>query len=568
MHSALQALGAHAGITVVDTFSTIPAAVVTLDFPESIEAIRALPFIDYVEPAFDPEGAEAAKSASKSSCGSSSSGGSPQMDMATTSYGDVLYARLPDLGVTSAWNVADGAGVEVAVLGTGVSSRAPQVNGEFVGGQSTSPSRQISRTWTGSWSTTPEWHDDCGHETKIIGTIAAPRDGTSMSGIAYNASIYAIKTDNDVILGSVFGGNLGRVIDGIELAAPRSPIVNMAFGTRSRYQSVTDAIEVAYDTYDTLFVGAAGTGICEGDGGPLFPARMPEVVAVAQLLDDGSVKCWAPQVFAIPVDRAFSLDPDVYSNQFEASSGSSFATGVFSGMAALLLGKGYSRSQTIYRLRASTFALIGSYDDVPDIAHALGLVSRASLSGPSLVTRTGGYTYSVTQENAPGTASLAYAWAPNGAASAITTVQFTRQPGPDRQVNVTAAVTQNDPSFGEAELPSATATKAVTVRGLGTTISGPSCVAPGATARYTATRQSGTAPWSVAIQTNTPCEGDFKETCNSWEGLPAPTLPGTEVYYKDISPSQSFAVRSRATDPDISATSVVINVSVSPNCQF
>lgn len=566
-------------VEIVKEFTLIPAFLVRMQSRESLDEVLDYNWVEYVEPAVEPSQASRPSSNSPSRNYLSA----PSTWLQKTVYpGDVIWSRMSELGVTSAWNVADGAGVKVAVIGTGVSMNVPQLNAQFRNGLSNVASRTIERYEFGDWPN-PEWHDTNGHETRIIGTIAAPRDGISMSGIAYRASIASIKIDNDVILGSFFSHvGIYRAVDGIEKAvAVGADIANMAFGTTFWYDSVQDAVEIAYAS-GLMLVGAAGTGsICNTGGQPLFPARLPEMETVGMIGDDGQVVCPNGVEFSFPQDGAFGFDDQgIY--DYESTNGSSFATSVFSGMAALIMSKGYSRDQTRAMLLGSRGYSGFSDWRVPNVARALKLVTSAEFSGPSLVTRNGTYTWTSSNIGLdPNDPSARYQWSVGGISlgSPIDSTQrsvnipVVRTAGPDRVMLVSLVLRQESPGFfPNEERPQALFSRSVTVKGLSISINGPTCVTPRETVQYSARPAGAASPYSVAIQTMNPCPSGgggpqlrpLAETCGVWSNLSTQEYSGTT--YGSKYATTSFWVRAVVTDPDVFATSWVLPVEVSTGC--
>ncbi|MEM1253823.1 MAG: S8 family serine peptidase [Cyanobacteria bacterium P01_H01_bin.21] len=101
-----------------------------------------------------------------------------------------------------------------------------------------------------------------GHGTHVAGTIAAANDGVGITGVAYEASIMAIR------MGDLVGGkfvNPGSLADAIRYAVDNgADVINMSLGW-------SDSIElqnaVAYAaSKDVITVSAAGNGDATGNG--------------------------------------------------------------------------------------------------------------------------------------------------------------------------------------------------------------------------------------------------------------------------------------------------------------
>jgi len=115
---------------------------------------------------------------------------------------------------------------------------------------------------------------------------------------------------------------------------------SLAPGNLVSFQAIEDEIRLHVDT--TLFVAAAGTEVCRGGPSPnigvIYPAAMPEVVAVTGVHADGTLHpttCWGPEVaLAVVLDTVPA--PGRYPGEVVEYGGSSDAAAVVSGIAALV----------------------------------------------------------------------------------------------------------------------------------------------------------------------------------------------------------------------------------------
>ena len=235
--TAKSAVVAKPGVELLSEDDRLPLLRVRLSDSDALSRIRRLPFVDYIEPAIilNPEGRDGIWAESLL-CDSKTY--NQPFDPYTTSQGDRLsYIYGPD--IVRAWARSTGAGVSVGVVGTGVSMHQPQLIDDFTDGQS--GGRTLTKDAT-DLRGSPSWHDECGHETKLIGYIAAPLDGRGMSGVAYKWSVYSVRVDDDTNLGS----DSEDVREGIARAAENHDIVAMAFGTNQTRESIKDEIEYWY----------------------------------------------------------------------------------------------------------------------------------------------------------------------------------------------------------------------------------------------------------------------------------------------------------------------------------
>ena len=110
----------------------------------------------------------------------------PATTPVTVNYNDAEYARsnaASDAGAITAYTAGStGSGVKIAILDSGLSS----VGTEFAGRIDAA-----SRDFGGSGAYT----DADGHGTAVTAVAAAARDGSNIAGVAFNATILALRTD-------------------------------------------------------------------------------------------------------------------------------------------------------------------------------------------------------------------------------------------------------------------------------------------------------------------------------------------------------------------------------------
>jgi hypothetical protein len=218
-----------------------------------------------------------------------------------------------------------GKGVTIAMLDTGITAAHP----EFAGiGKLLSGYNVV----TGSSDVT----DFRGHGTHVAGILGADHDGRGMFGVAYDARLLPIKIFTDQGAGSTTYADAG-----LRYAIGRASIVNMSFGTPASYspRATQDAVNGGL-----LLVAAAGNS---GAANPEWPARFAkEVWAHGQIIAVGAVD--ANNRITAFSNRAgdtaawFLVAPGVnipssyLGNRYAAMSGTSMATPVVSGAAAII----------------------------------------------------------------------------------------------------------------------------------------------------------------------------------------------------------------------------------------
>jgi len=190
---------------------------------------------------------------------------------------DPLYPKqwhLDQIGMPQAWKLADGNGVIVAVLDTGVAyenykqfHQLPDLAGldfvdpyDFVGNSTHAD-------------------DDHGHGSHVTGTIAqATNNGIGVAGVALNVKIMPLK-----VLSGSGSGSVAGIADAIRYAADHgAKVINMSLGGPFPSTVLKKAVKYAHDK-GVVVVCAAGN---EGRGKVGYPAAYPGAIAVAATQSD------------------------------------------------------------------------------------------------------------------------------------------------------------------------------------------------------------------------------------------------------------------------------------------
>jgi subtilisin len=282
------------------------------------ERLRRLPFVRYVEP--DPIDAAHVMQATE-----------------TLEYGvNNIDAEVVWGGSQGATTVipGQGGGVNVAVLDTGVDCG----HEDLVGGCS-----------LGANFTSDAFVDGHGHGTHVAGIIGARANGVGTIGVAPESHIYAVK-----VLGNNGSGALSWVAAGIDWAVSHNiQVISMSLGASSGSIALADAVAAA-QAAGVLVVSAAGnSGCCNTVA---YPAKYPGSMAIGAVdVNDviASFSSTGPEVdvvapgvavrSSVPVGTCASgiCDPSGY----KVLSGTSMATPHASGVAALLMSRGFTAAQ-------------------------------------------------------------------------------------------------------------------------------------------------------------------------------------------------------------------------------
>lgn len=209
--------------------------------------------------------------------------------------------------IEKAWTLADGTGVVVAVLDTGITEHPDIdesladagydfINDHLVSGRDADG--RVAGGWdTGDWTTTEPWLSECTdasnppeasswHGTHVSGNIAElTNNGVGMAGIAHNAKVLPVRVlghcggyTSDIADGIVWAS--GGHVDGVPDNANPAQVINMSLGGSGACsaddvtgQAIADAI-----SRGTTVVVAAGNS--NADTANFSPASCPGVIAV------------------------------------------------------------------------------------------------------------------------------------------------------------------------------------------------------------------------------------------------------------------------------------------------
>jgi thermitase len=278
--------------------------------------------------------------------------------------------HLERIGAAEAWTVGRGEGIVVAVVDTGVSLTHPDLTDRLV------PGRDLVDP-----GTPPD--DENGHGTLVAGIIAATAaNGRGGAGVAPGAAIMPVR-----VLDAEGTGTSRNVAEGIRWAvANGADIVNLSLtdspGTGGG-ELITTEVELAIresDEAGVLVIGAAGNSSRRSTP---YRAGVPVVVVAASDLQD------------MPWERSNS-DPDTLfapgvgiistylENGYARADGTSFATPVVAGAAAVLRSTGLDAVQARERLEA-TARDIGAGRGLLDLAAAAGGATAAAGASPQPV---------------------------------------------------------------------------------------------------------------------------------------------------------------------------------------
>jgi subtilisin family serine protease len=269
----------------------------------------------------------------------------------------------------SAWNTAQGDGVIVAVVDTGIDYNHPDLAANIWINSGEIPGNGIDDDNNGyvddvrGWDFTSNTNDPIdhfGHGTHVAGTIAAVgNNGIGVIGVAWHAQVMAVKGLND--FGSGDDTTLAPAI--IYAGKNGADVINASWGGLGTSQTIEDAIKYVY-SLGVVFVAAAGNSSI--DALNFFPANSPEAITVSASDASDSLAIFsdfgpkidvaAPGVDILSLQAAgTSLGGQIVAPGYCRLSGTSMATPHVAGTAALILSEhpSYSNEDVRQAIRAS-----------------------------------------------------------------------------------------------------------------------------------------------------------------------------------------------------------------------
>jgi len=297
----------------------------------------------------------------------------------------------------------------IAVLDSGVSSLQEQFFSRY-----STPDFPRNSHLRLSETTDFTLNDDCFHGTKVASIAAAPREGYSVVGIAYNSPLITVKISYSPFAGR---GDVAAICRGIGDAIrptdgrPAARVVAMAFGLTYFSPTIAASIESAFQSSpNTVFVGAAGSNVTE----VVFPANYkPFVTAVSmvELTPGGSgyrlmgrplTVSYGPEVDFVSVSTAGGIPAagkigNTTTDEIARFRYSSAATGIYAGLFAVAgqyaQQQGWSRAQLLSAMRqAASQSEITDFSGEPleaivgagivDLYRATGGSRKVKISGP------------------------------------------------------------------------------------------------------------------------------------------------------------------------------------------
>lgn len=223
------------------------------------------------------------------------------------------------------------------------------------------------------------------HGTHVAGTAAAEtNNGVGIAGTGYNSTYMAVKAggteDNPRSVGFGYQGILYATLNGAD-------VINNSWGGPGVSQFGRDVVAFAIENGSVVLAAASN----DNEDAPSFPAALPGVISVGSVgtnLNGNSTEKSSFSNFHFSVDvmaTGFNLRSTVFNEQYGFLSGTSMATPVVSGLAALV--KAVHPDWSAQRIAAQIRSSARNIDlDNPSFTNKLGngLIDAAAAVGAAL----------------------------------------------------------------------------------------------------------------------------------------------------------------------------------------
>ena len=247
--------------------------------------------------------------------------------------------HLQTIGAPTAWNMATGSGVTVAILDSGIDGTHPDLATQLVPG------------WN-MYDNNSNTTDVYGHGTKVAGVVAAAgNNAMGVAGAAFNARLMPIRVTD-----ASGNASISALANGLTYAADHGArVANMSFTVQS-YSTIISAAQYFMNKGGVVMNSAGNYGTL--DSTPASGA----LVSVSGTDSSDSIASWSSYGPYVDVSApGVSIWTTTVGGGYGAVSGTSFASPLTAGVAALVLSANRNLAPTqVISLLESTATGLGT----------------------------------------------------------------------------------------------------------------------------------------------------------------------------------------------------------------
>lgn len=229
--------------------------------------------------------------------------------------------HISKIGATTAWDIAQGEGVTIAILDSGVDPTHPDLASSLVPGYN-------------FYDNNTNTVDVCGHGTPVAGSAAAiTNNGVGVAGVAGKAKIMPIRIAyKDATTGNCYG-YYSTMTSGLIFAADNGArVANISYSNVADSQSVLNAAQYLRSKNGLVVISAGNTGGVSAS----IPTNLLTVVSAT---DSNDVKTsWSTYGDFVTLSApGASIYTTSNGGSYGSWSGTSFASPITAGVAALVM---------------------------------------------------------------------------------------------------------------------------------------------------------------------------------------------------------------------------------------
>ncbi|MGI4846273.1 MAG: S8 family serine peptidase [Janthinobacterium lividum] len=249
------------------------------------------------------------------------------------------------IGADAAWDLAQGSGVTIAILDSGIDAAHPDLAPNLVRGYNV-------------YDSNTNLADVCGHGTSVAGAAAAVNNNAiGVAGIAGRARIMPVRVAYKKATDGGCYAAYSTVASGLIYAADNGArVANVSYGGVSTSSSVTSAANYMKSKGGLVFVSSGNTGTDQG-----FAPNNAMIVVGATDSNDNRASWSSYGSFVTLSAPGSGIWTTRMGNGYAAVNGTSYASPVAAGVAALMMAAAPTLSNSrIESLLASTAVDLGT----------------------------------------------------------------------------------------------------------------------------------------------------------------------------------------------------------------